>query len=462
MAAIETSRFGALRNSLLLRVLLVGGLILLLQIPVSMINVQIVARQQTRDAARIEVTSMWGGEQAIVGPILSIPYTHRWVETTSKGKNIPRQEVRTLRVLPEVLDITAEVASESRYRGIFVFSVYQGSFGIAGHFTKPDFKERGIASNDVQWDRAELALYVSDPRAIQSQVQLSWNGDAIDFTPGAARLGEADRTGIRVALKGRMSAARYDFKIPLSLKGSQILRFAPMAKSTHVALRSNWPHPSFQGNWSPDTRAITKDGFSAAWSIGYLGRNFPQVWQHGEDFSKNICDSLFGVDLNSPVDEYRMAERSVKYALLFLGLTFVLIWLYEVLGTLKVHPIQYLLLGGAICLFYLLLLALAEHIGFGLAYALGAVLVTAQISVYSVTALRSKWRALVMGSVVGGLYVYLYALLQLQDYALLIGALGLFVALAAVMYMTRRVDWYSLQQAVPSPGQEVSDDPSRQ
>jgi inner membrane protein len=256
-----------------------------------------------------------------------------------------------------------------------------------------------------------------------------------------------------------MQKNHYDFRIPLRVKGSQTIRFAPMAKSTQVKLGANWPHPSFQGNWLPDKREISGQGFSADWSIGYLGRGFPQAWQHGEDYSKNVCDSLFGVELGSPVDEYRMAERSVKYALLFLGLTFVLIWLYEVLGTFKVHPIQYLLLGGAICLFYLLLLALAEHVGFGIAYALGAVLVTAQVSTYSAVALKSKWRALVLGSVVGGLYVYLYVLLQLQDYALLIGAIGLFVALSVIMYATRRVDWYAMQDTLQLQRPEATKQP---
>ena len=443
-AALEKT---SLRNSLLLRTLLLAGLILLLQVPVLFIQGQIFARQQTRDTARAEVTSMWGNEQTIVGPVLSVPYTHRWVETTDKGARIARHELRSLRVLPEALRIAAELESESRYRGIFAFSVYHGRIELGGYFLKPDFGDRGVATGDIHWDRAELALYISDPRGLQEQVRLHWNGAALEFTPGAPRLGEMDRVGIRAGLKGRMTPARYEFRIPLRLKGSQTLRFAPMAKSTTASLRANWPHPSFQGNWAPDSREIGDQGFSASWSVGYLGRSFPQLWQHGEDFSKPICDSLFGVDFKSPVDEYRMAERSAKYALLFLGMTFLVIWLYEILSGLKVHPMQYLLLGGSLCLFYLLLLALAEHIGFALAYALGALLVTAQVAVYSLTALRSRPRAAVMGGVVGGLYGYLYVLLQLQDYALLIGAIGLFLALTAVMYLTRRVDWYGLAGA---------------
>ncbi|MGH8529274.1 MAG: cell envelope integrity protein CreD [Nevskiales bacterium] len=451
MIKIEAAGVGGLRHSPLLRVLLLGFLVLLLQIPVSLISGQINARQQTRDAARNEVNSMWGNTQTVIGPVLSIPYVRRWSETKSSGEVTLRQEVRALRLLPEALKINGNLDSESRYRSIFEFSVYRGGFALEGEFATPDWGERGIAAEDVFWDRAELALYVSDPRAIQQPVKLEWNSHPVEFRPGAPRLGQADLPGIRAVLSGRMEGQRFNFKIPLNLKGSNGLRFAPVAKSTQVSLTSDWAHPSFKGSWLPDKPDISTEGFRANWSLGYLGRNYPQLWQHGEDYSKAVCESVFGVDLVTPVDEYRMAERSVKYALLFLSLTFVLIWLYEVLSALRVHPIQYLLVGGSLCLFYLLLLALAEHIGFGAAYLMGAVLVTTQVTAYSLSALRSKARALVLGGVLGSLYGYLYVLLQVQDFALIAGAGGLFLALTAVMYATRRIDWYALRQTPPPP-----------
>lgn len=447
MTAIETVRTTTAKNSLLLRVLLLGALVLVLQFPVILISGQIQSRAQTRDTAREEVTSTWGKNQTVIGPMLLVPYVYRWKETKSNGEAISHQTIRHLRILPEQLKVDGDLRSSSRYRGIFEFSVYRGTLTLNGSFVPPDFSERGVPETDVLWDRAELLLYVSDTRALGESVTLSWNGQKIDFRPGARRFGEEDLPGIRAPLKGLMAAQRYAFGIPLALKGSVSLCFTPMAKSTQVALESDWPSPSFKGNWLPDTRQIDAKGFTAAWSLGYLGRNFPQIWEEGEDYSKAVWGSAFGLDFGTEVDEYRMAERSVKYALLFLGLTFVLIWLYEVLGGLRVHPIQYLLVGGALCLFYLLLLALSEHIGFGKAYTLGAALVTLQVTAYGLAVLGSRWRALLMGAVVGGLYAYLYVLLQLRDYALLVGAIGLFVALTVVMYSTRKVDWYGAQQA---------------
>ena len=217
----------------------------------------------------------------------------------------------------------------------------------------------------------------------------------------------------------------------------------PFGRETSVSLRSNWPHPSFQGNWLPAKRAVTDHGFEASWSIPFLGRNYPQAWNDGTSMSETVAASKFGLDLITPVDEYRMAERSTKYAGLFILLTFATIWLIEVLARLRVHPIQYLLVGAAMCLFFLLELALSEHLGFAPAYAVASVAVVGLIASYSLAALHSPRRAGVVGGLVAALYAYLYVLLKNEDYALLIGSVGLFLMLAAVMYLTRRIDWHA-------------------
>jgi inner membrane protein len=226
------------------------------------------------------------------------------------------------------------------------------------------------------------------------------------------------------------------------LNGSLGAYFSPFARNTVVEIESNSRNPSFQGNWLPSKRSISDSGFRASWSIPFLGRNYPQAWTSTADMGNAIEASRFGVELSDPVDHYRMAERSVKYAGLFVLLTFTVIWLIEVLAGLRVHPIQYLMLGGALCLFYLLELSLSEHVGFPVAYAIASVAVVGMVGAYCLAVLHNVRRALVVAAGVAALYVYLYVLLMNEDYALLIGSVGLFAILGAVMYVTRRVQWY--------------------
>jgi inner membrane protein len=232
--------------------------------------------------------------------------------------------------------------------------------------------------------------------------------------------------------------------LPLALNGSVGVYFTPFGKSTEATLESNYPHPSYQGNWLPTDHSTTDTGFRATWSIPFLGRNYPQSWSTENSFAEVVQSSRFGVELTTLVDHYRMAERSVKYAMLFILLTFATIWLIEVLARVKVHPIQYLLLGGALCLFYLLELSLAEHLGFPAAYAIASVAVIGMVTAYARAILHRPARALIVGGGVTLLYVYLYILLINEDYSLLIGSIGLFVILGAIMYSTRRVDWYEV------------------
>ena len=223
--------------------------------------------------------------------------------------------------------------------------------------------------------------------------------------------------------------------------------FAPFGQNTSVELKSNYPHPSFQGNWLPVERTVSKEGFEASWSIPFLGRSFPQAWTSTGEMRQAVHDSRFGVEFLNPVDHYRMAERSVKYASLFILLTFATLWLFEVRAGVRVHPIQFLMLGGALCLFYLLLLSLSEHLAFALAYGLASIAVIGMVAAYGIVVLRGIGRALAVATGVALLYGYLYVLLVNEDYALLIGSIGLFLILGLIMFATRRIDWYAAGKA---------------
>ena len=278
------------------------------------------------------------------------------------------------------------------------------------------------------------------------------NGASVAFQPGTGGLPEVP-TGIRALLPVDAAAGPIRFSVPLALNGSVGLFMAPFAEETTVALTADSEHPNFTGHWLPVERTVSATGFQARWTIPSLGRNYPQAWLSTKDMQPSIAASLFGVELGDPIDEHRMAARSVKYAALFMFLTFGTVWLIEVLAGVRIHPIQYLLLGAALCVFYLLELSLAEHLTFVPAYAIASAGIVGLITAYGLSILGRAVRAAVVGGGVAGLYAYLFVLLTNEDYALLVGAIGLFVILAAIMMMTRKIDWYGAQAQLGAPRQ---------
>jgi inner membrane protein len=440
----------SIRSSQMLRLFSVGLLALLLQIPISMIGGLVAERQERRQAAVTEVSSKWGNVQSIIGPVLIVPYTYRSTETSASGLQITRTETRNAIFLPEQLRVRGSIDAELRHRGIFSIPVYKVGLTLEGEFTRPSFAELGLEPAGVAWDRAQLAIGISDARAIQQETAVTWNGKPVSFLPGTGAFTDGG-TGIHAVVGLANGGQRAQFSFPLSLNGSLGVYLTPFAQNTIVELQSNYGHPSFQGNWLPVERSVSDAAFRAKWSIPFLGRNYPQAWKAEVGMRKEIDGSRFGVELVNPVDHYRMAERSVKYAGLFILLTFATLWLIEVLAGVRVHPIQYLLLGGALCLFYLLELSLSEHLGFPLAYTVASFSVVALVAGYSVVVLHHIRRALFVIAVVSLLYAYLYILLMNEDYALLIGSVGLFLILAAIMYATRRVDWYAVGTRSPAP-----------
>lgn len=435
---------GWIRNSQMLRLVSVGILTLLLQVPIAMIGRLVAERQQRRDGAVVEVSSKWGNTQSITGPVLVVPYTYRWSETTKEGQPITRSEERNAVFLPDRLEAHGTADSEIRRRGIFSVPVYQLRLTLEGEFARPAFVDLGLEPAAVAWERAHLAVGISDVRGIQEETVVSWEQRPVPFLPGTGDFKDAG-TGIHAVVGVAPDQERIRFSFPLSLKGSEGIYLAPFGRNTVVELQSDFGSPSFQGSWLPTERTVTAAGFQAKWTIPFLGRNYPQAWKSEASMREAIQGSRFGVEFANPVDHYRMADRSVKYAGLFILLTFATLWLVELLAGVRVHPIQYLLLGGALCLFYLLELSLSEHLGFPAAYALASVSVIGMVAAYALVALRRAPLALVVGTGVALLYGYLYILLMNEDYALLIGAIGLFAILGAIMFATRRVDWYAVR-----------------
>lgn len=424
-------------------------LVLLLQIPIFFIDGAIGERSFRSHQATEEIAAKWGREQKIVGPVLTVPY-ERKVEQEKDGKKIETQVIELARFLAEDLRIDARVDNSIRHRGIFELPVYRVELSLSGWFRQPDFALLGIEPSRILWDRASLSLLIADPRSITSQVALLWNEEKLEAQPLSHELLDGSK-GIEAPLKIVANADRHTFSCRLSLQGSMGLYFAPMGRNTATTMQANWPDPSFQGDWLPVEHAVDAKGFQATWQVALLGSKMPRQWVGNGHGTKTTCMETFGVNFHQPVDAYRMAERSVKYQLLFLTLTFATLWLMEVLTDLRLHPFHYLLVGAGMCLFYLLELSLAEQMGFALAYGIAALAVVALLASYCLAILKSRGRVVIVAGLIILLYGYLYSLLVNQDYALLAGSVGLFLMLAAVMFLTRKIDWFASRAVASGP-----------
>lgn len=435
-----------IRSSQILKVVMIIFLALLLQIPIAMISGTVGERQQRNSEAVEEIAAKWGREQRVVGPILTIPYEIVRGQVNTLADRQPEPVVEYAHFLAEDLTIAAKSENLFRHRGIFAIPVYRLDLNLTGRFARPDFAAIGVTPTKILWDRASLTLLVSDPRAITGRATLVWNDEELEFQPKSHDF-LANGKGIQVMLQDKLDSEAGKFSCALSLQGSGGVFFAPMGRNTSARIESNWPDPSFQGNWLPNDQTVDDRGFQATWHIASLGRNFSQHWLENPQISQQAIGEVFGVNFIQPVDTYRMVERSVKYQFLFLTLTFVTLWLFEVLGRIRLHALHYLLVGGGMCLFFLLELSLAEHLGFVTAYFLAASAIILLEGCYCWAILKSPVRSAVVGGFITLLYGYLYTLLVNQDYALLAGSLGLFVLLAAVMFLTRKVDWFNMKMA---------------
>jgi inner membrane protein len=438
-----------LRTSVPLRVMALAALALSLQIPIGMIDGTIAERRMRRAEAIEDVTNTWGKRQIVRGPLLVVPYLRRWPEKVTEGlteKTVIREATGYRYVLPEDLGVKGSLATEVRRRGIFDVPLYVARLGLRGTIRLPEASAFPADTAVIHWDRTTLALGVSDPRAIRENPTLEWGERQSPLEPGGGAVHLLDAAVHSVV--GGAPGERVDFAMTLAVAGSDGFAILPAGSDTEVRLGSTWPDPSFDGAYLPVTRSVDASGFEATWKVLRLARTFPPSWDAGDVQLSELDQTLLGVRLLSPLDAYTTTDRTVKYELLFITLTFGAFFLIEVMAKLRVHPVQYLLVGLALCLFYLLLLSLAEHAGFGFSYAAASLAIAGLVTGYSRSVLGSRARSAAVAAVVGGLYVYLFVLVQIQDYALLVGSLGLFVVLAIVMFLTRRIDWYRL--AVPA------------
>ncbi len=426
-------------------------LILILLIPINMIDSMIGERRYRQAEVANEISEIWGREQSFFGPVLIVPYREAVEIRHSDGSSSLQPREGRVFLMPESLEIGARIDPEIRYRGIFETIVYRGDVRFEGSFRRPDFDELGIGGAEILWDRAILAVSVSDLRGTQGGLRMEAGDYEGKFTPGTTS--DVLGGGVGAAVGGALPRGLPDktdlrFSFSLDIAGSERILFTPSAKETAVTLESSWRHPRFEGAWLPTDRTIGSQGFRARWSVSWYGRDLPQQWLEGSAaatrLDERIRDTRFGVSLITPVNFYLKSERSVKYAILFVLLVFATVFILEVAVPVRVHMIQYALVGFAMTMFYLLLLALSEVVGFASGFLVAALVSTAMIALYLGYSARRRVLGVQVTAVLAAIYGFLYVVLQLEDYALLVGAVGIVAALAAVMYATRNIDWYAM------------------
>ena len=440
-----------MNRSLAIKLGAIGLLILLLLIPLLMIGGVISDRQQLRDGVLDDIARSSSDSQQLSGPLLVVPYRKtvriwRLNEKTNERYQSASEETGRLFFLPERFELNGNVSTELRARGIYEARLFHAENRISGHFTLPE--RLGIKQNfaDYQFEPPYLAVGISDIRGIENALQLELGTQRLDFVPGSqvGWLGE----GVHVTLPAldASKVTELPFAFNLRLQGTGQLQVTPVGKTSQVKLAANWPHPSFIGNYLPAQRETTAEGFNAQWQTSFFSTNLQEALDNCVAFAR--CEEFkgrsFGVSFIDPVDQYLKSERAIKYALLFIVLTFAGFFLFEVLKSLAVHPVQYALVGVALAFFYLLLLSLSEHLGFALAYLVSASACVLLIGFYVCHVLRSVAHGLGFSSGLAALYGLLYGLLSAEDYALLMGSLLLFGLLGVFMVLTRRLDWYGV------------------
>ena len=423
------------------KALIVGGLIIALLIPTFLIDNLVRERQSRQDEAVKEISSKWAETQTITGPFITIPYNEYYKDTLG---NVHKTR-KYIHQLPDQLNIKGNIHPQKRYRGLYEVVVYNSNLSFSGSFSNIAYTNPSILPVDILYNEAFVAVGISDLRGIKESLKLRWNNDSFSFNSGIETT-DILKSGINSHIKinpADSTNGPVQFSFNLNLNGSQFLYFTPVGKETIVDISSDWTTPSFAGAFLPDTRNVSDAGFTSRWKILHLNRNYPQNWLNSDYNTEN---SAFGINLILPIDNYIKTDRSIKYAVLFIGLTFLIFFFLELLNNKNIHPLQYILIGFALCIFYVLLLSLSEHMNFNFSYLIAATMTIGLISWYSGSILKDKKLAsLVAGNLII-LYGFIFTIIQLEDYALLMGSLGLFIILTLVMYFSKKIDWAGLSK----------------
>lgn len=432
-----------LKESVMVKLFSITFLTLFLLIPQSWIHSIIEERQGRLTDVMQEVSEKWSYSQDVTGPVLVVPYkkqssTH--VLVAGKTEEHITTTVEEAYFLPEDLKVNSEIKPETLHRGLFDAIVYNSNTTMTGSFVKPNFAALNIPYESVMWEDAHLMMGLSDLRGIGETPLITFNNQQYKTEPSSS--GAAPLFARNIAGKVTVSATDsiIPFSVKLALNGSSYLYFYPMGKSTQVSMKGNWGNPSFDGAYLPENRTVTDTAFSATWKILNFNRPFPQQWLGS---LSTLAGTEFGVKLLIPVDQYQQSTRTAKYGILIILLTFVSLLLIELMVKINIHPFQYTLIGIALVIYYALLISFSEHIGFNLAYLISAGAIIILISAYSFSFFKSVKISALLATLLTAFYTYIFILTQEQDYALLLGSVGLFIIIGTLMYVSRGIDWYN-------------------
>ncbi len=461
----ETIKTAWHKSKWIVKGFIIGFIALFLMIPMLYVKNLVLEREERQREAAREISSKWAGPQNIIGPVIGIPF---WESDAADTSNKRKPVKHIAYFLPEKLNIKATVNPKEKHRGIFKVMLYDTKVNLSGTFNEPAFAKLNIPADKVIWNEAFVTINIADSKGLNDQLTLNWKDSIIELSPQS----NSANDGMTGALN-KTSAEDFkniNFNTTIDLNGSEQLLFTPVGKTTIVDITSTWKDPSFSGNILPQTSDISDSGFTANWKSMSHKRNFPHQWvdnAYNLDYQvieppsasevradgstrtvtvppispAVISQYAFGVDLFIPVNGYQKTLRTVKYALLCILLTFAAFFLIETSQKKSVHPFQYGLVGLALILFYTLLLSFSEYTGFNTAYVIASVATIGLIAWFVKSILQSGKATTILSVVLVLVYSYVFSLLQLQDYSLLLGSIGLFLTLAVVMYFSKRLQW---------------------
>lgn len=451
-------------NSYLLKGFITGFLILLMLIPTIFIDNLVTERQERQQEVVREVSSKWASAQTLSGPFLVVPYNYS--ETSNDGKIVPAK--KNIIMLPDHLKVQGSVTPEERKRSIYTVLLYKTDLNFKGNFNIQIPSD--LIVENLDFKNARICFSLSDFKGIEEEMAVKFNGEPVHFSSGLP-VSDFGKTGLSAPVKfdsTSLNAPVY-FELAMKLKGSSQLHFMPLSANSSFDVSSTWPNPSFDGNTLPGTHSVSEKGFTAHWDFNQANLPFGQVMSENEmkqyetsqddqeeynasrsnrnqpDIAENNIaknNLSFGVSLVQPADQYDQTLRSVKYAILIIGLSFAFFFIIEIMQKKPFHPVQYVLVGLALVIFYTLLLSFSEYILFDYAYLIAALATISLISIYVKSHFKSWKTAGIFFCLLSGLYGFIFILIRLEDTALIVGSIGLFLILALVMFASRKINWY--------------------
>lgn len=453
MEIIKKQKFGNwFRTSITARMLAVGFILIVLLIPLSFVKGLIRERGARQHEVIREINEKWGNEVVLYGPVIKVPYKtykeKRTYDEKSKTYLKTYEDVlHTAYFLPATLNAESKIDTEPLERGIYESVVFSSDIAMNGTFDGFDFSQEEVPEKDILWDRASLLFKTSNLKGIQDEIIVTIGEEHLVLKPkfDDSYLSELS-SGYLKKLKS-IKDSKIDFKMNIIVNGSEQLKFIPIGKETKVAMISDWHSPSFTGNFLPDdkTKQISENGFQANWKVLETNRQFGQQFF---DRLPDLTAFAFGTNLIIPIDDYQKTERTSKYGLMIIGLTLFVFLMIQIISKINIHPFQYLMIGLALVMFYTLLLSISEHQNYLTAYLIAGVSVVLLITLYSRTILKNKKFPLFIFGSMTALYGFIFVIIQLENYALLVGSIGLFVILAIIMFTSKKIDWNGQQTAL--------------